>query len=296
MQLVFLGTSCAKPTKDRNHSSIFLSFGSDGILFDCGEGTQRQLAIAGIRPTKINKVLISHWHGDHVLGLPGLIYTLGLSEYSQTLKIFGPKGSKRFVQHMLSFTVDNPRIHLEVIEVEEGVFFDGKDYQLSAVALEHRCPTVGFSFVEKDRRRIDVKVIKKLGIPQGPLLGKLQSGKSVTFDGKKISPKDTTYVVPGKKIAYIADTVLCKGAFDLAKDADLVIAASTYADVDKDKAEQHSHLTSQQAAQIASQANAKQLILTHFSTRYKDVDVLLDDAKTIFDNTIAAYDFLRFKL
>ena len=170
-------------------------------------------------------------------------------------------------------------------------------YFLEAFELDHKgTPTLGFAFVEKDTRKIDLKYIKNLGIPNGPLLGKLQQGKSVKFKDKKISPDQATIVVPGKKIAYMADTVPCKGAIPLAKNADILIASSTYASIDKDKAKQHSHITSLEAAQIASQANVKKLILTHFSTRYKDTHILENDARTVFDNTEAAKDFLKIRL
>jgi len=165
MQIIFLGTSCAVPTKKRNHSSVFLSYSSDGILFDCGEGTQRQLKMAGIKPTKITKVLISHWHGDHVLGLPGLISTLGISEYNKTLRIYGPKGTKEFIDHMFKASIFDVRIKVDVIEVEEGNFFNGKDYSLESYPLEHIKNTVGYRFIEKDRRRINIVKVKILTNP-----------------------------------------------------------------------------------------------------------------------------------
>ena len=296
MEIIFLGTSCATPTKERNHSSFLLTYRDEGILFDCGENVQRQLKIAGIRPTKITKILISHWHGDHVFGIPGIIYTLGLCEYNTTLRIYGPTGTKKYLENMLNSTADKPRINMEVKEVDEGVFYENEWFQLESARLEHRCPTVGYAFVEKDRRRIDVNYVKKIGIPEGPLLGKLQDGKSITFKEKTISPKDATYIVKGKKIAYIADTLVCKGASQLAKDADLLIAASTYSSKDKEKAAEHVHLTSQDAALIASKANAKQLVLTHFSQRYKNVHELEEDARQLFDNVTAAKDFMKINL
>ena len=296
MQLIFLGTSCAVPTKERNHASFLLNYRDEGILFDCGENIQRQLKIAGIKPTKITRILISHLHGDHVFGLPGIIYTLGLCEYNQILKIYGPKGIKKFIDAMINSTTDDARIPIEVVEISEGKFYDGKWFKLEAKKLEHRCYTLGFSFVEKNRRRINTAFVKKIGIPDGPLLGKLQEGKSVTFKGKKIDADDATTIVKGKKISFIADTVVCKGAYDLAKDADIVIAASTYTSKDEEKAKKHSHLTAEQAGLIASKSNAKKLILTHFSQRYKDIYELEQDARNVFDNSIAAKDFMKFDL
>ena len=295
MQLTFLGTSCAKPTKERNHSAIFLSYGSDGILFDCGEGTQRQLTIAGIKPTKISKILISHWHGDHVLGLPGLIQTLGMSEYTKTLKIYGPKGTKERFANILKSTVFEERIKLEVYEVK-GRFYDGQKYTLEAAPLDHLTPTLGYRFVEKSRRRINIDLVKKLGIPEGPLLGSLQEGKSIEYKGKKITPKQATYIVNGKIICYLPDSVPSKNSLQLAKDADLLICESTYSSKLQDKADKYKHMSSKQAALIANQANAKKLVLTHFSTRYKTTHELVDDATEVFQDVVAAKDFMKLTL
>ena len=295
MQILFLGTSCAKPTKERNHSAVFISHGSDGILMDCGEGTQRQLAIAGIKPTKINKILISHWHGDHVLGLPGLIQTLGLCEYNKTLRIHGPKGTKERFANILKSTIFEERIKIEVEEVE-GMFYNGEKYSLESEYIDHLVPTLGFRFIEKDRRRINLDFIKKAGIPEGPLLGKLQEGKSITWKGKTISPKEATYAVRGKIIAYLPDSVPSKNSLKLAKDADLLICESTYSSKMKEKAEEYMHMTSKDAAMIANQANAKKLVLTHFSTRYKDTYELEDDAKELFGDVVAAKDFMKIVL
>jgi ribonuclease Z len=296
MQIVFLGTSCAMPTKERNHSSIFISYGSEGILMDCGEGTQRQLKIAGIKPTKITKVLISHWHGDHVFGLPGLISTLSTSEYTKTLRIYGPKGSKEFVKNIFKSAVFENRINLEVVEIKEGIFFSGKDYQLEAYPLKHKTDTLGFRFIEKNKRRINIPFVKEIGIPEGPLLGKLQEGRSISWKGKRVSVKDATYVVKGRIVAYLADSILSKNSLKVAKDADILIAESTYTSELQEKAEKYMHMTAKEAGLIANQANVKKLILTHFSTRYKDTHVLEEDARNVFDNVEAAKDFMKINL
>jgi len=296
MEIIFLGTSCAMPTKKRNHSSIFISYSGEGILFDCGEGTQRQLKIAGIKPTKITKVLISHWHGDHTFGLPGLISTLSTSEYTKILKIYGPAGTKEFVKNMFKSAVFENRINLEIIEVKEGIFYDGKDYQLEAYPLKHKINTLGYRFVEKNKRRINVPFVKKLGIPEGPLLGKLQEGKAITWKDKKISVKEATYVVKGRIVAYIADSVPTKNSLKVAKDADILIAEATYTSELQEKADRYMHMTAKEAGLIANQANVKKLILTHFSTRYKDTHVLEEDARNVFDNVEAAKDFMKVDL
>jgi len=296
MQLIFLGTSSMVPTKTRNHSSFLLSYESEGILFDCGEGTQRQIKQAGIKPTKITRILLSHWHGDHVLGLPGLMQTLSGSEYEKTLHIYGPKGTNQRIKSMFETFVFDKHLDFKVHEIEDGVIYAGKRFSISCAKLKHGVVTFGFSFLEKDRRRIKMAVIDSIGIPEGPLLGKLQNGHTVTYKGKKVSPEEATYLVKGKKVVYIADTLPCDSAAKLAKDADVMICESTYTSKLEEKALEYHHMTSAQAAILANQANTKKLILTHFSQRYKDTSELLVDAKNYFDNVVAAEDFMKIKV
>jgi len=261
MEITFLGTSASLPTKDRNPSAVFLSYKGYGVLFDCGEGTQKQLKIAGIPFSKINKILITHWHGDHILGLTGLIQSMGLGEYNGVLEIYAPEGYKRLFDLLCRAVSADIRIDFKFIEVKKGVFFENEDFSLEALPLNHGILCLGYSFVEKDRRRIDLKAVKKLGIPEGPLLGELQDGKSIVFNGKKVHPDDTTSIVKGKKIAFITDTKLCNNVYTLAEDADLLICESSYCSDLKDKAEEYFHLTAKDAGLIANKANAKKLIL-----------------------------------
>jgi len=296
IEITFLGTTCMIPTKERNHISNFISYKNEGILVDCGEGTQRQLKIAGIKFSKITKILISHWHGDHVLGLPGLLQSMSASDYNRKLKIYGLKGTKKYINNMIkSFGFDN-RVDFEVFDVSEGIFFQNALFKLKAMELEHNIPTIGFRFIENDRRRINVQKIKKLGIPEGPKLGQLQKGHSIMLKGKKIEPRDVTYVVKGKHIGIITDTVLTKNCYALAKDADLLICEAAYSSKLEEKALEYKHMTAKQAALIASQSNVKELILTHFSARYKDTTEIEEDAKDVFQNVRCAYDFMKTKL
>ena len=296
MQITFLGTSAMVPTKERNHSAVLISYSSEGILIDCGEGTQRQMKIAGIKPSKVTKILISHWHGDHVLGIPGLIQTLAKNEYDRVLEIYGPKGTKERMKNMFKAFSFEDKIEIRIHEITKKRFFEGKDFFLEALPLEHSITTLGFTFIENNKRRIRVDAVRKLGIPDGPLLGKLQSGKSITFKGKKITPEQATYIVKGKKATFIADTVECNNALELAMDADILVCEATYADDLKEKAEEYRHMTSKQAALLANNANVKKLILTHFSQRYKTMEEIEDDAKDVFSNTICAYDFMKIKI
>ncbi len=295
MEIVFLGTSCMVPTKDRNHSGIFLNYRGEGILVDCGEGIQRQMKIAEIRPSKINKIFITHWHGDHVLGLPGLLQTINSSGYESTMQIYGPKGTIKKFEHMFKAFGFVLEFENEIIELDDAKIIL-KEIVVESKKLEHGLPCLGYSFKEKDRRRIKPAVIKKLGIPEGPLLGELQNNKSITWKGRKVFPKDTTYLVRGKKVSVVMDTLLCKNAYVLAKDADLLICESSYDSALQDKAKEYNHLTAKQAGLIASQSNVSRLVLTHLSQRYKTPETLLEDAKTVFENVEIAYDFMKLKV
>jgi len=296
IEVVFIGTSSMVPTKERNQSSILISYKNNGILVDCGEGTQRQLKIGGISLTKISKILITHWHGDHTLGLPGLIQSMSASSYNKTLDIYGPKGTKKHFNAMFEAFVFDKKIDIAIKEIKEGKFFEDDDFILEAMKLDHGIETLGYGFIEKDRRKIDLKKIKKLGIPEGPLLGKLQDDKEISWKDKKITPKETTYIVKGKKISIIADTMLCNNCYELAKDADLLVCEATYSSKLEEKGEAYGHMTAKQAASVANRSNVKKLVLTHFSARYKEMTEILEDAKDLFNNVVCAYDFMKIRV
>ncbi|MBI4146462.1 ribonuclease Z [Candidatus Woesearchaeota archaeon] len=296
MELTFLGTSCMMPTKERNPSAMYLEYKGEGLLFDCAEGTQRQMRIAGLNLAKVNKILVSHWHGDHILGLPGLLLTIASLELSHAVDIYGPRGSKKAFQQLFGGIEFETKFNIHITEVHEGTFYENEDYRLESMPMKHPVPCVGYAFVEKDRRRINVEHVKKLGIPEGPLLGQLQRGETITWKGKKVTPEETTKIVNGKKVVFITDTMPNQNCGMLAANADLLIIDSTYTSKLQDKAEEHGHLTALQAAQIASQASVKKLILTHFSARYKNTLELEEDARTAFDNVFSAYDFMRVNL
>ena len=299
MEITILGTSSMVPTKERNPSSVFLSYKDDGILFDCGEGTQRQMNLAGISRHKVKKILISHWHGDHIAGLIGLLQTIAKKEEMPKLDLYGPKGTKTYMNNLLKSCYFDTRVDLKIHELSPRKvekFYENEDYELYCVPLDHSIPCIGFSFVEKDRRNIEVSFLKKNKIKEGPHLEKLKGGKDILYEGKKINAKEATYLVPGKKIAYVMDTSFTLNAVKLAKEAELLLCESTYLGDLSEKAEGYKHLTAKEAAQIASQADVKQLVITHFSQRYKEVSSLLDEAKTIFPNTKAAFDLMKISL
>jgi len=303
IKITFLGTSSAVPTKTRNHTSILLSYSSENILIDCGEGTQRQLRKAKLNPCKITRLLLTHLHGDHVFGIPGLLQTLSLNGYLKTLQIYGPRGTKRLIEDIYkTFTfASSVKVKYEVNEITNKVF-ETPDFVISALPLNHGIPTLGYSFQEKDKLRIKKNKLAKLKIPSNERkrLADLTKGKNIKINKKTIKYKDYTYLQLGKKISIILDTKLTPNIKKLAKDSDLAIIESTFLN-DSDKGEEYAsdykHLTAKQASQIAKQAKAKQLALTHLSQRYeyKD-DLILKEAKKIFPKTILAKDFLTIEI
>lgn len=294
MKLVFLGTSSMVPTKERNHQSSILFHNAEGIMLDCGEGTQRQLRKANISPTKITKLLISHWHGDHILGIPGLIQSMGASQYTKTLEIYGPEGTANFFSNMRKSFYFPLRIKLKITEVKSGKFFENNDFELHASPLDHDVPCLGYSFIEKDKLKINVEYTKKFGLVQHPLLGQLQKGKDITYNGKKIKVKDATITKKGKKITFINDTAYCKNALALAKDSDLLVSEATWEHERKEQSEKDDlkHMSAKEAAELAKKSESRKLIMTHFSQRYNSTEELKKEAKKIFPNTECAKDLM----
>lgn len=177
MEIIFLGTSQAIPTAKRSHTAILLRHEDEMILIDCGEGTQRQFRIARLNPCKLTKILITHWHGDHILGLPGLLQTLALNNYSKVLHLYGPPGTRRLMQLVLNMFIFTGKVKVEIHEIEKDGKFYENSFALEAYKLKHSAACLGYVFAEKNKRKIDIAKARKLGLRQGPLLGKLQKGK-----------------------------------------------------------------------------------------------------------------------
>lgn len=291
IKLTFLGTAGQIPTSERNHPSILLSYEGENILVDCGEGTQRQFRKAGLNPGKVTKILITHWHGDHVLGLPGLLSTLSLSGYNKKLYIYGPKGTKEFVREMLR--VFGFKKNYEIIAEEaSGKFYDNGDFYLEAESMEHGIPCNAYSFVKKGQIRIDKKKLKKLKIKEGPHLANLKQGKDIVYNGKHFKAKELTYKDENRKISFVLDTRDNKKIIPFVKDADLLVCESSFEKELKSQAYEHLHLTSDQCGEIAKKAKVKKLALTHLSQRYeRNPKLILNEAKKIFKNTIVVKDF-----
>lgn len=291
-----LGTSSAVPTKERSHTAMLLKYQGDLFLFDCGEGTQRQMRIAGESPMKINNIFISHWHGDHVLGLPGMLLSMGLNNRKHPIHVWGPIGSKKRIEHLMqgfSVRVPCPIVVHEVNPKTKSKIYESDKYEIWSTKLKHSVVALGFYFKEKDKIRLHKDKILKLGLQGDPILKELQKGKSVKHAGVTLKAKELTYVQPGKKVTVTLDTEYIEKIANFATGSDVFICESTFSHKEVTKAKERNHMTSKQAAKLAKKAKVKKLVLTHFSQRYKETKELEKEAKSVFKNTIAAKDLMR---
>ena len=285
INLTFLGTSAAIPSAKKNHTAILLTYYGENILVDCGEGTQRQFRKARLNPCKITRILITHWHADHILGIPGLLKTLALSGYNKTLFIYGPRGTKILMKALLKLFAFKGEYHIKVEEVDKK-FFETKDFYLEAKKMTHSVPCNAYVFVKKGQIRIDKQKLKKSKLPSGPLLQKLKQGKNIFHKGKKYLAKALTFEEGDKKISFVLDTSMNKQVASFVKDSDLLICEANFSSEEKAKAEEYKHLTAKQAAEIAKKSKSKKLLLTHISQRYKrNPKKILDEAKKVFKNS-----------
>ncbi len=292
--VILLGTGQAIPTAERNHVAVLLQYGRENILIDCGEGTQRQFRKARLNPCKLTKILITHWHGDHILGLPGLLQTLAFSNYNRILEFYIPKGTKKYFNMLLKFFVFEDKIKIKVKEVENGKIFENNDFYLETIPLIHGTKTNAYAFVEKNKLKIDKKKLEKFKIKPGKHLSEIKKGKNIKINGKLITAKDLTYGKKGKKISFVFDTKYCENAIKISENSDLLVCESTYSNEDKEKAKKHKHLTAEQAGKIAKKAGAKKLLLLHISQKTsKDKQRILKEAKKLFKNTILGKDLMK---
>lgn len=291
--ITFLGTGQAIPTAKRNHTAILLSYADENILVDCGEGTQRQFRKAKLNPCKITRILITHWHGDHVLGLPGLLQTLALNNYNKTLHVYGPRRTKLFMDLLYKLFIATGKLKLEVHEIDRGKIFENENFYIEAERMHHGAPCLSYSFIEKDKIRINKSKLNKLKI-KGKLIAELARGKDIEWQGKKIKAKDLTYKQEGKKITIIMDTGINENCEKIAKNSDLLICEAVYTKAEEEKAAEYKHLTAAQAGEIAKKSKVKKLILTHLSQRYENKEnLLLKEAKKIFKNVEIAEDLTK---
>ncbi|MDJ0574887.1 MAG: ribonuclease Z [Xenococcaceae cyanobacterium MO_234.B1] len=306
MEITFLGTSSGVPTRSRNVSSVALRLPqrAEVWLFDCGEGTQHQFLRSEIKSSQVRRIFITHMHGDHTFGLMGLIASAGLAGNAQKIDIYGPSGLEEYLHACAKYAYINLGSRLQVHQVSPGLVYEDENFKVSCQLLKHRVPAYGYRVEEKDRPgKFDVEKAKALGIPPGPIYGKLKEGKTITLEDGRIINGAELCGAPetGRKFVYCTDTVFCDAAVELAQDADVLVHEATYAHQDAEMAFDRLHSTSTMAAQVALLAGVKQLIMTHFSPRYTPfgaitLDNLKQEARAIFPQTKLAYDFYTYEV
>jgi len=300
LSVIFLGTAASIPTPQRSLVAIAIQRKGELILFDCGEGTQRQMIQASVGFHRKTKVFITHMHGDHMLGLPGLFQTMSLLDRKRKLEIYGPPGIKAFVEAIrrtVQFTLTFP---IEVHEIEEtGLVCEEREYEVHATWADHVIPSLAYALVEKPRPgKFHPEKAKVLGVPEGPLWSRLQRGSNVELpNGRAVKAREVVgRPRPGRKIVYTGDTRPSKNLVKLAENADLLIHEATFDDELAKKALEDGHSTASQAAQTAKRAKAKRLVLVHVSGRYKKSDLLLEQAMKTFPHVDVAEDFMSIDL
>ncbi|RAP46986.1 MAG: ribonuclease Z [Methanosphaera sp. rholeuAM6] len=295
MELTFLGTASAIPTKTRNHASIVLKIYDRTVLFDCGEGTQKQIMEAQVSPMKIDDIYITHLHGDHILGLPGIIQSLAFRGRTRPLNIYGPQGISELITHIknLGYYTISYELMVHEIEGDDVVIYQQNNFLIRAMKMKHTITNYAYKIEEiKQPKFLRDKAIE-LGVPPGPLFGKLQDGNPVIIDGHEILPEQVLGPPrSGVKLVYSGDTIPQENMIYFAKDVNVLIHEATFSNEYKEKAIENGHTIAEDAALIAKNANVQQLILTHLSNRYTSSETLEKEAKAIFENTVYAEDMM----
>ena len=289
IKITFLGTGGSTPTKGRGLPSMALEYGGSVYLFDCGEGTQRQAMQYGVNIARIKAIFLSHAHGDHILGVAGLVRTLALNKRQAPLYIFIPEGEEEHVNVLLTF--DRALIGYPIIVkgIRAGIVYKEDNFTVSSFRVKHNVPTVGFVFKENDRIRFIKDKCKALGI-RGEMFKELAKKGSMAIKGKRVALKQVTYEVPGKSVVYATDTRPTANTINAARNADVLVHETSFSGEHGDLAKERFHSTSVEAAEIAKKARCKALVLFHMSARYKEPKLLEQEAKKVFKNTSMASD------
>jgi ribonuclease Z len=295
LSLTFLGTSAARPTVERNVSGIALMREGETLLIECGEGTQRQMMRYGVS-FALSEVFFTHFHADHFLGVIGLVRTLGLQGRVEPMTLYGPRGGKKVLQAALELGVERVPFPVEIKELRAGDVIERDGYGIHVVATEHGGGggSVGYALREKQRLgRFDPEKARALGIPEGPLWGKIHKGEAVALaDGRMVEPAEL--VGPpraGRTVVITGDTRPCASVVDAAHGADLLVHEATFGDEEQDRAKETGHSTAREAAQVALAAGVKRLVLSHVSARYSlSADILVKEAGEVFSNVMVAKD------
>ncbi|WP_173106679.1 ribonuclease Z [Bacillus sp. KH172YL63] len=304
MELLFLGTGAGVPAKLRNVTSIALKLLEERgavWLFDCGEATQHQILHTSLKPRRIEKIFITHLHGDHIYGLPGLLGSRSFQGGDSGLTVYGPKGIKEFISVSLSVSRTHLQYPLEVIEIEEGTIFEDDGFTVEARELDHALPTFGYRVVEKDKPGIlQVDRLREVGIPPGPLYKKLKSGETVQLeDGTVVDGTDFLGPpIPGRTVTILGDTRVCDNAVKLGESADVLVHEATFNRDQEEMAREYFHSTTKQAGETAAAAGAHTLFLTHISSRFakESWEELEGEAREVFPNTHIASDFMEYEI
>jgi len=294
-ELVVLGTASQAPTRHRNHNGYLLRWDAEGVLFDPGEGTQRQMLLAGVASSAITRICVTHFHGDHCLGLPGVLQRLSLDQVAHPVDVWYPAAGQEFYDRLRRCALYNDTVEVRAHPVPgSGVVDPGPDpFRLSAARLDHRTDTLGWRLEEPAGRRMLADRLAAAGIT-GPDVGRLQrEGSLALADGRRVTLEEMSEPRPGQVFAFVMDTRLCDAAFALADGADLVVCESTFLECDARLAAAYGHLTAAQAARVAAEAGARRLVLTHFSQRYPDDTGFLAEAAPIFPEVVVARDLVR---
>jgi ribonuclease Z len=299
LSVIFLGTSGSWPTINRNVTSIAIKRGSEVILFDCGEGTQRQFQKSKLSYMQISKIFITHFHGDHFLGIPGLIQTMQLNNREKPLHIYGPKGMKKLVSQLLSLGYFKPNYKIFAYEVYDGDVLEFEEYKINVLRVDHNVLAVSYSLEEFLRPgKFDKQKALDLGIPEGPLFSKIQRSETIKLkNGETITPEQVLGEPRiGRKIVFSGDTKLDYRLIDFSKNADILIHDATFDSSFTDIAKEYGHSTASQAAEIAKKACVEKLFLTHISPRYNDYKILENEACKIFKNSSVVKDFQEIEI
>lgn len=299
LSVTFLGTGAACPTLERNVASLAVVREGETILFDCGEGTQRQMMRYGVG-FGFREIFFSHYHADHLLGVTGLLRTMGLQDRTAPVTLYGPRGAQRVLGAAISLGVERQKFPVEIVEIKPGDRLARDGYAIEVFATEHRADTVGFALVEDLRLgRFHPERARELGVPEGPLWGRLHKGETVQLpDGRSVSPADLVGAPrPGRRLVYSGDTRPCDALVAAARDADLLIHEATFGDDERARAVETGHSTAAEAAAVAREAGALRLALTHISARYtREAPELLAEAKALFPETVVARDGLAIEV
>jgi ribonuclease Z len=295
LTITLLGTSAAIPSVDRGLSAVAVQREGETVLFDCGEGTQRQMMRYGVS-FAFHEIFFTHYHADHLLGLTGLLRTLGLQDRTAPVTLYGPRGAARVLGAAVGLGIERNRFEVPIIEVAAGQTLSRPDYDIIVFATDHRADTVGYALVEHTRLgRFNPERARALGIPEGPLWGRIHKGEAIELaDGTRVEPPQLVGEARrGRKVVYTGDTRPCASVVTAAAGADLLVHEATFGEEERDRAVETGHSTAAQAAEVARQAGVRRLVLTHISPRYsRDAPELLAEARAVFPDSIVARDGL----